>query len=90
MIKNYIELAVEDMLDDVFIKYAAKNPGTCTCPRCRLDVMAIALNNLPTRYVVTDEGGIYTKVAMEQVGGRAQVVAAILNGIQIVQKNPRH
>ncbi|SHJ93719.1 late competence development ComFB family protein [Desulforamulus aeronauticus] len=90
MIKNYIELAVEEMLDDVLTSYAKKNPDTCICPRCRLDVMAIALNALPTRYVVTDEGGIYTKVAMEQVGGRAQVIAAILNGIQIVKKNPRH
>lgn len=90
MIKNYIELAVEEMLDDVLENYAKKNPDTCTCPRCRLDVMAIALNQLPTRYVVTNEGGIYTKVAMEQVGGRAQVIAAILSGIQMVQKNPRH
>ncbi|GAB6157453.1 hypothetical protein JCM39194_06530 [Desulfotomaculum varum] len=90
MIRNYIELAVEQMLDDVLKKYAEKNPDTCTCPRCRLDVMAIALNNLPTRYVVTDEGGIYTKVAMEQVGGRAEITAAILNAIQIVKNNPRH
>lgn len=90
MIRNTIELAVEEMLDDVLNKYAQRNPETCTCQRCRLDIMAIALNNLPTRYVVTDEGGIYTKVAMEQVGGRAQVAAAILNAIQIVNKNPRH
>ncbi|MDO7786083.1 late competence development ComFB family protein [Desulforamulus aquiferis] len=90
MIKNYIELAVEQMLDDVIQNYANSNPDICTCSRCRLDTMAIALNNLPTRYVVTDEGGIYTKVAMEQIAGRAQVVAAILNGIQIVQKKPRH
>lgn len=90
MIRNYIELAVEEMLDDVIANYAKKNPDTCTCSRCRLDIMAIALNALPTRYVVTDEGGIYTKVAMEQVGGRAQVIAAILNGIQIVKNSPRH
>lgn len=90
MIKNYIELAVEEMLDDILTKYSEKNPGTCICSRCRLDTMAIALNNLPTRYVVTDEGGIYTKVAMEQVGGRAQIVAAILNAIQTVQRIPRH
>lgn len=90
MIKNYIELAVEEMVDDVLKNYAKSNPGTCICTRCRLDIMAIALNNLPTRYVVTDEGGIYTKVAIEQVAGRAQVVAAILNSIKLVQKSPRH
>ncbi|SHE38553.1 late competence development ComFB family protein [Desulforamulus putei] len=90
MIRNYIELAVEEMLDDLLKKYAEKNPDTCLCPRCRLDIMAIALNNLPTRYVATDEGSIYTKVAMEQVGGRAEIAAAILNAIQIVKNNPRH
>lgn len=90
MIRNYIELAVEEMADEVIRKYAEKNPETCTCPRCRLDIMALALNNLPTRYVVTDEGGIFTKVAMELIGGRAQVVAAILNGIKVVSANPRH
>ncbi|GAB6180964.1 hypothetical protein JCM14036_22830 [Desulfotomaculum defluvii] len=90
MIKNYTELAVEDMLDDVLNKYAEKNPGTCTCARCRLDIMAITLNNLPTRYVVTDKGGIYTKVDIEQIGGKAQIVAAIINSIKAVQKNPRH
>ncbi|AQS59167.1 late competence development ComFB family protein [Desulforamulus ferrireducens] len=90
MLKNYMELAVEEMLDDVLADYAKKNPDTCTCPRCRLDIMAIALNTLPTRYVVTDEGGIYTKVAMELVGGRAQVIAAILNGIKSVKNSPRH
>lgn len=90
MIRNFIELAVEEMLDEVIKQYASKNPGICNCQRCRLDVMALALNNLPTRYVVTDEGGIYTKVSMELIGGRAQVVAAITNAIQIVNKHPRH
>lgn len=90
MIKNYIELAVVELTDDVIKDFVKNNPDTCTCQRCKLDIMALALNNLPTRYVVSDEGGIYTKVAMDQVGGRAQVVAAIINGIQIVKKNPRH
>ncbi|AEF94221.1 Late competence development protein ComFB [Desulfotomaculum nigrificans CO-1-SRB] len=90
MIRNYIELTVEETVDDVIQKYKEKNPNTCTCARCRLDTMAIALNNLPTRYVVTNEGEIYTKVAMDLVGGRAQIVAAILNAIKIVQSNPRH
>ncbi|MEG6522052.1 late competence development ComFB family protein [Desulfotomaculum sp. 1211_IL3151] len=90
MIKNYIELAVEEMLDDLLSKYAEKKPGTCTCDRCRSDIMAIALNSLPTRYVVTDKGSIFTKVAMEQIGGRAQVIAAILNAIKLVQESPRH
>lgn len=90
MLKNFIELAVEEMVDDVLSKYAEKNPGTCSCPRCRLDIMAFALNNIPTRYVVTDKGSIFTKVSMDQISDKAQVVFAIINAIQIVQKNPRH
>ena len=39
MIRNYIELAVEEMLDEVISKYKEKNPDICNCPRCRLDVI---------------------------------------------------
>lgn len=90
MIRNYIELAVEEAVDEVMHMYQKKNPDFCTCERCKLDIMAIALNSLPTKYVVTHNGGIFTKVALEQVTGRAQISAAIGNACKIVHANPRH
>jgi len=90
MILNYPELAVQELIDEVLKEYAQNNPHTCNCERCKNDIMALALNNLPPKYVVTDHGNILTKAIYDQVGGKAQVVAALTAAIQKVQKNPRH
>ncbi|SFG45836.1 competence protein ComFB [Desulfotomaculum arcticum] len=90
MIVNYPELAVKELIDEVLNSYSLKYSDTCKCERCRNDIMALALNNLPAKYVVTDHGRIYTKAIYDQIGGKAQVIAAITAAIQKVQKNPRH
>ena len=90
MIVNYPEVAVKELIDDVLNSYSLKNPGTCQCDRCRNDIMALALNNLPVKYVVTDQGHIFTKAIYDQIGGKAQVIAALTSAIQIVQQKPRH
>ncbi len=90
MIINYSEVAVKELIDEVLDDYARNNPNTCTCERCKDDIMALALNNLPVKYVSSEQGEIYTKVVYDQIGGKAQVIAAIMSAIQKVQKNPRH
>ena len=90
MIVNYPEVAVKEIIDEVLNSFSLKTPGTCQCERCRNDIMALALNNLPAKYVVTEQGHIYTKAVYDQIGGKAQVIAAIASAIQKVHKNPRH
>ncbi|MBC7105751.1 MAG: late competence development ComFB family protein [Firmicutes bacterium] len=90
MLRNYTEVAVAEMLPRVMEEYKRRNPDVCDCARCLEDIMAIALNRLPPRYVVTDAGTIYTNVIFDQIGGRAEVTAAILHGIKIVSAHPRH
>jgi competence protein ComFB len=90
MIVNYPELAVKELIDDVLNQYAQNNANVCRCKRCKNDIMALALNNLPPKYVVTDHGQIYTKAIYDQVGGKAQVIAALTSAIQKVHHNPRH
>ncbi|MCL6612662.1 MAG: late competence development ComFB family protein [Peptococcaceae bacterium] len=34
----------------------------CKCERCRLDIAAVALNNLPPNYVVSTEGEVLRSV----------------------------
>ncbi len=36
---------------------------SCDCERCKLDIAAIALNNLPPSYVVSTEGEIVKSVS---------------------------
>ncbi len=90
MIVNYPEVAVRALLDEVLDSYASSNPGICRCERCIDDIMALALNNLPVKYVVTEQGTIITGAVYELVGGKAQVIAAIASAIQKVHKQPRH
>jgi len=90
VIINYPEVAVKSLLDDVLDNYANKYPDICRCERCRDDIMALALNSLPVKYVVTDQGTIITRTVYELIGGKVQVIAAITAAIQKVQKNLKH
>ncbi|MEW6423740.1 MAG: late competence development ComFB family protein [Bacillota bacterium] len=90
MIYNYTEDAVRRMLSEVLKDYLKTHPQTCTCDSCRDDIMALALNQLPPHYVASEQGTIFTSVSFEQIGGKAQVVAAITQAIKQVAKNPRH
>lgn len=90
MIINYPEVAVKELLDEVLVNYRKRYPDTCDCKRCRDDIMALALNNLPVKYVVTEKGQVYTKTIFDQIGGKAQVVAALTMAIQKVRQFPRH
>ncbi|MBF7083334.1 late competence development ComFB family protein [Desulfallas sp. Bu1-1] len=90
MIINYPEVAVRELIDEVLENYKKKNPDICDCERCRNDIMALALNNLPVKYIVTEKGHIYTKAIFDQIGGKAQVIAALTAAIQKVHKFPRH
>ncbi|WP_027357413.1 late competence development ComFB family protein [Desulfofundulus thermocisternus] len=90
MIHNYTEEAVKRLLPEILKEYTKNNPHTCTCIYCQEDIMALALNQLPPHYVVSDEGTILTRVSFEQIGGKAQIIAAITSAIKQVAANPRH
>ena len=90
MIKNYAEIAVDEMLDGLIKEHLKKNPGICVCARCQEDMKALALNNIPPHYVVTDKGTILKQVGFDLIGGKAQVTSAILSAIRTVGETPRH
>ncbi|MCD4813992.1 late competence development ComFB family protein [bacterium] len=86
-LKNYMEDAVKHVLDEMLEK---RMPDVCKCSRCRLDISAYALNHLPSKYVVTDLGHTFTRVAEMQQQFSADIVVAISKGIKQVEKKPRH
>ena len=88
---NYTEDAVNQAIDDTLRQYiATSGEEICTCPRCRADITALALNGLRPYYVVSDEGSIYRQAAIDVAGGKAEVIAALTLAIQVVSKKPRH
>jgi len=62
----------------------------CCCDKCRDDVMAIALNNLPPQYVVTRKGALFNKVKFMENQFDTQVIAEVTKAAKIVMKDARH
>jgi competence protein ComFB len=52
--------------------------------------MAIALNTLPPKYVVTPKGHLYSKIETLQRQNDVDLIAAITKGAMIVSRMPRH
>lgn len=50
MIKNFMEEAVIETLDSVL-----KDLDVCKCDKCKLDIIALTLNNLPAKYYNTEK-----------------------------------
>jgi len=64
--------------------------NACACERCQFDISAMALNNLPPKYVVTRKGQLYTKLNAFQQQFNVDVISAVSRAASIVSKNPRH
>ncbi len=67
-----------------------KDETACSCPRCTLDILALALNSLPPKYVVTNIGNAVTNVDLESSQWQANVTMAVCKAIEIVRSRPRH
>jgi len=80
-----MEEAVQDMILDVL-----EGLDCCKCEKCILDIKAIALNNLPPKYVVTEKGLIFKKVDALIQQFEVDIISAIAKATVIVRKYPRH
>ena len=58
MAHNVMEELVRDTLEIVLKGY-----NCCKCEKCRKDMMALALNNLPPHYSVTKKGDVISRTA---------------------------
>jgi len=84
-LKNYMEELVATKTDELL-----KLMNICKCEKCRLDIIAIALNELPTKYVVSEIGELYTKLNELEVQFEIDVETAIVKAAVLVSKNPKH
>jgi len=83
---NYMEDVVGFFLDDMLDRME----GVCRCAKCRLDILAIALNKLPSKYVVTEKGRVYAKLSELEEQFKVDVFKDITKAIGIVKKRPQH
>lgn len=82
---NLAELMVRENLETVM-----ERMNICDCNVCKKDVMAIALNTLPTRYVTTDRGKQYIQLETYKKQYEVDVMAALTKACVKVKVAPRH
>lgn len=85
-LKNVMEDLVKDYVDEAL----GEDPDLCNCPRCRLDVIALALNDLKPKYVVTTKGYAYGRLGELQAQFRADTIVAVTKAMKTVKSHPRH
>jgi competence protein ComFB len=83
---NFMEDVVATYVDEV----TTKDKSFCGCPRCRLDVIAIALNDIRPKYVVTTKGYAYARMGELQAQFRADTIVAVTKALKIVKQHPLH
>lgn len=84
---------IQNLMEEIVLQNIAElmaKEKICKCKRCQLDVAAIALNNLPPRYVVTSEGATYAKADFLEIQKYVDVIGAIAKAIKLVKESPRH
>ncbi len=86
-LRNVNEDIVEHLIYDLLQEYS----DICKCEKCVLDIKAIALNMMDSKYVVTDKGELFQK-AKYQFNNQEIVNATkyITQAIELVSRNPRH
>lgn len=83
---NVMEILVDETLDEIL----KANKNICSCPRCRLDLAAVALNNLPTNYVVTVEGELFKRTSTLKQQFKVDIIRALTEALKVVSKHPHH
>jgi len=84
-LRNYTEEAVKLFMDRWF-----KEAGICQCDSCRLDTMAIMLNNLTPKYVVTEKGALYAQLDDFDPQHKIDFMTIMTQAVQTVKNKPRH
>ncbi|MDD4571266.1 MAG: late competence development ComFB family protein [Clostridia bacterium] len=79
---NTTETLVLEKLDAVLNRF-----NCCKCDRCKKDIVALALNKLPPKYMVLAETQPLPIIGTQE---NAQVVSAIIQAILTVRNHARH
>ncbi|WP_350344524.1 late competence development ComFB family protein [Proteinivorax tanatarense] len=85
-ILNYNEILVKEKLNEMW----KEQKLLCKCKKCRLDVMALALNQLPPKYVVSEKGELYLKANSFNLQASTDVTKAIVDAMGKVERKPNH
>ena len=82
---NVTQALVEDKTEKYMQMF-----GMCTCSRCRIDVVALALSNLPAKYVVAKPKDMIPRLSMYESKYSAAVITQVMKACKKVIDLPHH
>lgn len=82
---NVMQILVEENL-----KHYTEMFRVCPCPRCTADVKALALTQLPAKYVVLEEGTFHSMLSFYQYRYASDITVALTKASCAVAGAPRH
>jgi hypothetical protein len=80
---------MERHADDAYNRLKGTIKEYVDSPQHRDDVIVYALNRLPPKYVVTNEGKVVTDVALDSDQHRAAIDAQVMAAMRFVALRPR-
>lgn len=82
---NVMEQIVSDKLDQIL-----EGEDCCKCNRCVEDMKAIALNRLPSKYVNTNSGELFSKLNATVRQSSVDINIAVTAAVKLVAQHPSH
>lgn len=81
---------MERILSNTDVVGQMKQYGVCLCSRCRADVQALVLTNLPSKYVIIDSTPTSPIIGYYEGNYRTKIAAEIAKACIKVKERPRH
>lgn len=89
-----VTMAISNIMEEIVnnkILEVLKDRDCCKCEKCLDDIRALALNKLPSKYVSTDKGELFSRLAaLKEHQGRIDLNIAVESAIEFVSSHPRH
>jgi competence protein ComFB len=82
---NLTERLAREKVEEVMEKI-----NVCDCPTCTNDVLALALNSLPNKYVTTDKSRLHLLLEIYKKQYETDIIAALTRASVRVKVSPRH
>lgn len=93
VVSKYDQLILVNVIEEFVSQKARetiKELGACDCKTCYLNVCAIALNNLPPKYVTTTRGALLSRITATEIGNSSAILIEVTKAVIQVKENPHH
>lgn len=84
---NVMEMLVYEITEEVL---KMPNINICKCKDCKTDIMLYVLNKLPSKYVRTAKGRIYSELETLKRQYKVDVLRYVMEAVEVISRNPSH